>query len=63
MVYKCESVESKESLALKVMLKKGNKKDDVMREIGILKKISHPGILQMTDFMECEKEYVLVTEL
>jgi serine/threonine protein kinase len=62
-VYKCESVETKEALALKLMLKKGNKKEDVLREISILKKINHPGILQMTDFLECEKEYILITEL
>lgn len=45
------------------MLKKNNKKEDVMREIDILRKIDHPGVLKMTDFMECEKEYILVTEL
>lgn len=62
-VYKCESLDTKKPLALKMMLKKGNKKDDVLREVSILKKISHPGILCMTDYMECEMEYILVTEL
>ena len=63
MVYKSESLDTKEPLAIKVMLKKGNKKDDVMREVAILRKLNHPGVLQMTDFMECDKDYVLVTEL
>ena len=62
-VFKCESVATKKLLACKIMLKKGNKKDDVMREVEILKKISHPGVLDMSDFMESDKEYVLVTEL
>ena len=62
-VYKCECLETKKPFALKVMLKKGNKKEDVMREVSILQKIDHPGILHMTEFMEFEKEYVLVTEL
>ncbi len=62
-VYKSESLDTKDPLAIKVMLKKANKKDDVMREVNILRKLSHPGILQMTDFMECEKDFVLVTEL
>lgn len=63
MVYRSESLETKNPLAIKVMLKKGNKKDDVMKEVAILKKLTHPGILQMVEFMECEKDYVLVTEL
>lgn len=62
-VYKCESLETKTPLALKMMLKKGNKKEDVLREVDILRKIDHPGILHITDFMECDKEYILVTEL
>lgn len=62
-VYKSESLATKDPLAIKVMLKKGNKKDDVMREVAILRKLNHPGVLQMTDFMECDKDYVLVTEL
>lgn len=54
---------TKEPLACKIMLKKGNKREDVLREVDILRKISHPGVLDMTDFMEFDKEYVLVTEL
>lgn len=50
-------------MALKLLLKKGNKKDDVLREVDILKKLNHPGILSMTDFMEFDKEYIIVTEL
>ncbi len=63
-VYKCESKGSKEPKALKLMLKKGNKKEDVLREVDILKKINtHPGVLIIDDFMECSLEYILVTEL
>lgn len=62
-VYSCETIDTKKPVALKIMLKKANKKDDVMREVSILKKISHPGILQMVEFMECQSEYILVTEL
>lgn len=63
MVYKCESLSTKQPLALKLMLKKGNKREDVLREVSILRKLKHPGLLCMTDFMECEKEFILVTEL
>lgn len=63
-VYKCESKAKKAPHALKLMLKKGNKKEDVLREVDILKKISaHPGVLIIDDFMECTSEFILVTEL
>lgn len=62
-VYHCKSLATSEPLAVKIMLKKGNKVDDVQREVSILKKLDHPGILQTTDFMESEDVYVLVTEL
>lgn len=63
-VFKCESKGTKEPHALKLMLKKGNKKEDVLREVDILKKISaHPGVLIIDDFIECTTEYILVTEL
>ena len=63
-MYKCESKSTKEPHALKLMLKKGNAKDDVMREVAVLKKIStHPGVLFISEFMECPSEFVLVTEL
>lgn len=62
-VYHCTSTATNEPLAVKIMLKKGNKKEDVQREVSILKKLDHPGILQMTDFMDCEDVFVLVTEL
>lgn len=63
-MYKCKSKSSAEPKALKLMLKKGNKREDVMREVDILKKINtHPGVLIIDDFMECSTEYILVTEL
>lgn len=63
-VFKCTSKATKKPLALKLMLKKGNKRDDVLREVDVLKKIStHPGVLMISDFMECTDEYILVSEL
>lgn len=63
-MFKCDGKETKQPHALKLMLKKGNKKEDVLREVDILKKISaHPGVLIIDDFVECKEEYVLVTEL
>ena len=50
-------------VAIKVMSKRGNKRDDVLREVAVLKKLKHPAILSITDFEEYDKEYVLVTEL
>lgn len=63
-VFKCEGKATKTPHALKLMLKKGNKKDDVLREVDVLKKISaHPGVLTFCDYIECTSEYILVTEL
>lgn len=62
-VYSCETADTKKPVALKIMEKKGNNKADVLREVSILKKISHPGILQVVDYMECQNEFILVTEL
>ena len=63
-MFKCTSKASKEPHALKLMLKKGNKRDDVLREVDVLKKISaHSGVLLIDDFIECTAEYILVTEL
>ena len=45
------------------MTKKGNKKTDVYREVDILRKLKHSAILAMTDFLDSDNEYVLVTEL
>ena len=63
-VFKCEGKAGNTPHALKLMLKRGNKKEDVQREVAILKKISaHPGVLSISDFVECPAEYILVTEL
>lgn len=63
MVYHCKSLATGEPMAAKIMLKEGNKLEDVKREAEILKKLDHPGILQMADFMDCDGVYVLVMEL
>lgn len=62
-VFKCTNSVTRDPVAVKVMLKKGNKKPDVYREVDILRKLKHSAILAMTDFLDCENEYVLVTEL
>lgn len=62
-VFKASSKNTKDSCAVKVMLKKGNKKDDVEREVNVLKKLNHPNILGFRDYQECGAEYVLVMEL
>jgi serine/threonine protein kinase len=62
-VFKATSKKTKEEVAVKVMLKKGNKKDDVEREVQVLKKLTHPNILGFHDYEECGAEYVLVMEL
>lgn len=54
---------SGDTCAVKVMLKRGNKREDVLREVEVLKKLDHPAILKIGDFHEFDKEYVLVTEL
>ena len=48
---------------VKVMSKFSKKIDDVMREVAILKKIDHPGLLKMIDFMNYDNDFVLITEL
>lgn len=63
MVFKGSTKSSGDSCAVKVMLKRGNKREDVLREVEVLKKLDHPAILKITDFHEFDKEYVLVTEL
>ena len=62
-MFKGNAKSTREACAVKVMAKRGNKHDDVMREVDVLRKLDHPAILKITDFHEFEKEYVLVTEL
>ena len=61
-VFRCLSKKTKDPCAVKVMLKKGNKKADVEREVGVLRKLNHPSVLQVMDYFECDNEYVLVME-
>lgn len=62
-VFKGHVKSSGDTCAVKVMLKRGNKREDVLREVDVLKKLDHPAILKIGDFHEFDKEYVLVTEL
>lgn len=63
MVFKADDKTTKEACAVKVMLKKGNKKADVEREVDVLKKLKHPNILGFHDYQECGAEFVVVMEL
>lgn len=62
-VFRCTTSDTKTPCAVKVMLKKGNKREDVLREADVLRKLDHPVVMKMHDFMECDKEYVLSMEL
>ena len=62
-VFRASNKKTKEACAVKVMLKKGNKKDDVEREVSVLKKLKHPSILGFVEYHECSAEFVLVMEL
>ena len=37
--------------------------EDVQREVSILQKLNHPGILQMKEYLDSGDVYVLVMEL
>ena len=63
MVFKASNKKTRETFAVKIMLKKGNKKEDVEKEVCVLKKLNHPNILSFSDYIECGNEYVLVMEL
>ena len=62
-VFRASKKTTKQACAVKIMLKKGNKKDDVEREVNVLKKLNHPNILGFNEYQECNSEYVLVMEL
>ena len=62
-MYRCRCKDSGDDVAVKVMLKRHNKKEDVEREVAILKQLHHPRILSFGDFKENGGNYILVTEL
>ena len=62
-VYRCVSKKTKDPCAVKVMLKKGNKKADVEREVDVLRKLDHPTVMKVLDYFECPNEFVLSMEL
>ena len=62
-VFKGICKKTREEVAIKVMLKKGNKKGDVEREVDVLKKLKHPNVLGFHDYQECGAEFVLVMEM
>ena len=65
-VYKCMDKKSKKLYAGKWLFKCGNGKtprEDIEREAGILRGLSHPMVLQFHDIYESPKEWILLTEL
>ena len=63
MVFRCKDKKSAEPCAVKVMLKKNNKREDVEREVTVLKCLDHPHLMKARDFSEDSANFVLVMEL
>ena len=63
-VYRCkEKSSSGRDVAIKLMLKRHNKKDDVEKEVAIMKRLDHPNLLCFVDYVPDVSNYILVTEL
>lgn len=62
-MFRALSKKTNEPCAVKVMLKKGNQKEDVEREVHVLKKLNHAHVLAFVEYQECSAEYILVTEM
>ena len=62
-VFRCTEKKNKEPCAVKVMLKKENKREDVVREVTVLKRLDHPHLMKAKDFSEDTNNFVLVMEL
>ncbi|XP_003382394.1 PREDICTED: death-associated protein kinase 2-like [Amphimedon queenslandica] len=62
-VYRCTEKATNSFVAIKVMKGRHNKKDDVEREVAIMRQLSHPNILQFIDYVPDKTSYILVTEL
>lgn len=62
-VYRCRENATGTDVAVKVMMKRHNKKEDVEREVSIMKELNHPNILQFISFVPDGSTYILVTEL
>ena len=62
-VYKGQEKDTKEEVAVKIMMRRHNKREDVTREVEILKRLEHPRILNYRSFKEDGGNYILVTEM
>ena len=62
-MYKCTEKSSGEDVAVKVMMRRHNKKEDVEREVEILKDLNHPCLLQYMNYKVDGGNYILITEL
>lgn len=64
-VYKIKSKDKDIFRAMKIINKKKipfNEKELFLREIQILKKLDHPNILKLYEFLEDDENYYLITE-
>lgn len=62
-VYRCSEKTTSRPVAIKVMKSRHNKKDDVEKEVSIMKEFNHPNLLQFIEFVADKSSYILVTEL
>eukprot|EP00815_Leptocylindrus_aporus_P002699 CAMPEP_0116066224 /NCGR_PEP_ID=MMETSP0322-20121206/10254_1 /TAXON_ID=163516 /ORGANISM="Leptocylindrus danicus var. apora, Strain B651" /LENGTH=505 /DNA_ID=CAMNT_0003552735 /DNA_START=209 /DNA_END=1726 /DNA_ORIENTATION=- len=63
-VRQCQNRETKEWFAVKTIKKsKVNRVDILKREVGLLREVKHPNIIELVDMYEDEKFLHLVTEL
>lgn len=62
-VYQCQDKSSGRQVAVKVMKKRHNKKDDVEKEVAVMKQMKHPNLLEFVDYIAESGNFILVTEL
>lgn len=62
-VYQCQDKSSGRLVAVKVMKKRYNKKEDVEKEVAIMKDLKHPNLLEFVDYVPESGNFIIVTEL
>jgi len=62
-VFKALDKYSSSKVALKKIKKAGIQRNELEREVEIMKSIKHQHLVNMIDFFESEKEFVLVLDL
>lgn len=59
----CEQRGSRQSVAAKMVNKKLMRRDQVMRELSVLRCVQHPNVTCLLDTFETTANYVLVLEM